>query len=77
MPFQKFIGKLLTLIEKYHPFNLRYFKFLVTIAMIVLLGMVLVLGWMSTRKIKEIVTENFNQQQLMIAKHSASQLKTP
>ncbi len=75
MPFQKLINKLLELIEKYHPFNLRYFKFLVTVAMFVLLSMVLVLGWMSTHKIKEIVTEDFNQQQLMLAKHAASQIE--
>jgi PAS domain S-box-containing protein len=43
--------------------------------MLVLLSMVLFLGWMSTRKITEIVTEDFNQQQLMLAKHAASQIE--
>jgi len=62
-------------VEKYHPFNLRYFKLIVTIAMIVLLGGVLFLGWISTKKITEIVTEDFNQQQLMLAKHAANQIE--
>ncbi|MCX8034472.1 MAG: ATP-binding protein [Thermodesulfovibrio sp.] len=73
--FQKIINKLMILIEKYHPFNLRYFKFLVTVMMITLLGMVLILGWLSIKKIKEIVTDDFNQQQLLLAKHAASQIE--
>lgn len=75
MFFQKLINKLMALIEKYHPFNLRYFKFIVTLAMILLLGMVLFLGWLSIKKITEIVTEDFNQQQLMLAKHAANQIE--
>jgi len=75
MFFQKLINKLMSLIEKYHPFNLKYFKFIVTLAMILLLGMVLFLGWLSTKKIAEIVTEDFNQQQLMLAKHAAYQIE--
>ncbi len=75
MPFQKLINKILTFVEKYHPFNIRYFKLIVTILMLILLGMVLFLGWMSTRKIKEISVENFNQQQLMLAKHAAKQIE--
>lgn len=75
MFFQKLINKLMSFIEKYHPFNLRYFKFIVTLAMILLLGMVLFLGWLSIKKITEIVTEDFNQQQLMLAKHAANQIE--
>jgi two-component system NtrC family sensor kinase len=75
MPFQKLINKLLALVEKYHPFNVKYFKLFVTVVMLVLLSLVLFLGWMSTRKITEIVTEDFNQQQLMLAKHAASQIE--
>ena len=75
MPFQKLINKLLALVEKYHSFNVKYFKLFVTVVMLVLLSLVLFLGWMSTRKITEIVTEDFNQQQLMLAKHAASQIE--
>ncbi len=75
MFFQRLINSLMAFVEKYHPFNLRYFKLIVTIAMIVLLGGVLFLGWISTKKITEIVTEDFNQQQLMLAKHAANQIE--
>ncbi len=75
MFLQNIVNKLLSLIEKYHPFNFRYFKLLVTIVMIILLGMVLFLGVLSTKKITEIVKEDFNQQQLMLAKHAASQIE--
>lgn len=75
MLFQKLVNKLIFFVEKYHPFNIKYFKFLVTITMFILLSMVLALGWMSIQKIKEIVTEDFNQQQLMLAKHAANQIE--
>ena len=59
----------------YHPFNIRYFKAFVGIMMTLLLSTVLVLGWASFRKIKEIVTEDFNQQQLVLARHAARQIE--
>ncbi len=40
-----------------------------------LLGTVLLLGWMSSKKVKEVATEDFNQQQLAIAKHAADQIE--
>jgi len=43
MPFQKLINKLLALVEKYHPFNVKYFKLFVTVVMLVLLSRVLFL----------------------------------
>ena len=64
-----------SLVEKYHPFNVKYFKALVGIMMTLLLGTVLILGWMSSRKIKETVTEDFNQQQLVLARHAARQIE--
>jgi two-component system NtrC family sensor kinase len=65
----------LSLVEKYHPFNIQYFKLFVFISMSVLLGTVLILGLMSSKKVKEIVTEDFNQQQLVLARHAASQIE--
>jgi len=64
-----------SLVEKYHPFSVKYFKALVGIMMTLLLGTVLILGWMSSRKIKETVTEDFNQQQLVLARHAARQIE--
>ncbi|MFH1014674.1 MAG: cache domain-containing protein, partial [Nitrospirota bacterium] len=63
------------MIERYHPFNIRYFNILIVIIMTLLLGTVLILGWMSSRKVREIVTEDFNQQQLVLARHAASQIE--
>jgi two-component system, NtrC family, sensor kinase len=65
----------LSLVEKYHPFNIKFFKLLVFIVMSVLLGAVLILGWRSSQKVKEIVTEDFNQQQLVLARHTARQIE--
>jgi PAS domain S-box-containing protein len=39
--------------------------------MTLLLGTVLILGWVSSKKVREVVTEDFNQQQLLLAKHAA------
>jgi len=36
---------------------------------------VFILGLMSSRKVKEIVTEDFNEQQLLLARHVASQIE--
>jgi len=66
---------LISLIEKYHPFNIRYFKSLVVLAITSLSGIVLVLGWMSSKNVREVVTEDFNQQQLLLARHAASQIE--
>ena len=65
----------LSLVEKYHPFNIKYFKGLVGIIMSFLLGTVLILGWISSKKIKDTVTEDFNQQQLVLARHVGGQIE--
>src|SRR4030042_1913085 len=60
-----------SLLERYHPFKIRYFKISVVIVMTLLLGIVLILGWVSSKKVREVVTADFNQQQLLLAKHAA------
>ncbi len=65
----------ISLLDKYHPFNYKYFKILVGVIMTLLLGAVFILGLMSSRKVKEIVTEDFNQQQLLLARHVARQIE--
>jgi two-component system, NtrC family, sensor kinase len=65
----------ISLVEKYHPFNLKYFKFLVFVIMTLLLGAVFILGWRSSQQVKAVVTEDFNQQQLVIARHVAYQIE--
>lgn len=56
-------------------FNLRNLKKIVIIATAVLLAVILFLGWMSAKKVREVVVEDFNQQQLVLAQHAASQIK--
>ena len=63
----------ISLIEKYHPFNIKYFKILIVIIMTLLLGTVLILGWSFSKEVREVVTKDFNQQQLVLARHAASQ----
>ena len=63
------------LIGRYCPFNARYFQIFSGVVLAVLLGAVLILGWMSSREIAEVVTEDFNGQQLVLAKHTASQIE--
>lgn len=41
----------------------------------VLLSIVLLSGWQFMAKVREIVTEDFNQQQLVLARHAAEQIK--
>jgi len=65
----------LSFIEKYHPFNIKFFKAIVGISMTLLMGTVLILGWFSSEKVKEIVTDDFNQQQLVLARHAATQIE--
>jgi two-component system NtrC family sensor kinase len=74
-PFPDLKRILISLIEKYHPFNIKYFKLVVFAGMTLLLGTVLILGLMSSRKVRETVTEDFNQQQLVLARHVASQIE--
>ena len=53
----------------------KRFQFVVVIVMTVILSAVLVLGWMSFKKVSEIVTTDFNQQQLVLAQHAARQIE--
>lgn len=63
------------LINKFCPFNIRIFKSVVIVITIVLMASVLILAWTSSRKVKEVVTSDFNQQQLMLAQHTARQIE--
>ena len=61
--------------ERYCPFNIKTFQILVGIVTAILLGTVLILGWTSSKKIREVVTKDFNQQQLVLAQHAARQIE--
>jgi len=55
--------------------RLRRIKKIVLFTIPFLLGIILLLGWMSARKVREVVIEDFNQQQLVLARHAASQIE--
>jgi PAS domain S-box-containing protein len=56
-------------------FKLRHIKKIVIFAIPFLLGIILLLGWMSAKKVREVVINDFNQQQLVLARHAASQIE--
>ncbi len=68
-------GLILRFIERYRIFHLKGVQILLAITTPLLLGTVLVLGWMYGNKIKEIVTADFNQQQLVLAQHASRQIE--
>lgn len=82
MDFRKFppsvVKNIITsLVHKYFPFtfNMTTFQILFSVVIPLLLIAVLVLGWMSSKKVKEVVTKDFNQQQLVLAQHAARQIE--
>ena len=52
----------------------RQSKRIVVAVSVLLCGVILVLGWLSYRSVKEVVTEDFNKQQLVLAKYAARQI---
>lgn len=65
----------LHLIEKHFRLNTRNLRILNLAITLILLGSVLFLGWMSSTKVRDVVTEDFNQQQLFLARHAAKQIE--
>jgi PAS domain S-box-containing protein len=63
------------LTERYCPFRVKTFQVFVAVVTAVVLATVLVLGWMSSKKVKEVVTSDFNQQQLVLAQHASRQIE--
>src|SRR5512139_79778 len=52
----------------------RRSKRIVVAVSVALCAVILLLGWLSYRSVKEVVTEDFNQQQLVLAKYAARQI---
>lgn len=61
--------------SSWFDFFIKHFKKIVGIVIIILLGIILLLGWISAKKVREVVIEDFNQQQLLLARHAASQIE--
>jgi len=67
---------IIRLIERFCPsFNIKTFQIIVGIITTILLVTVLMLGWLSSKEVKKVVTEDFNQQQLLLAQHAARQIE--
>jgi PAS domain S-box-containing protein len=64
------------LIKRYCPFNVSLLQLVVFIITTLLLGTALVFSWLSSKKVKEVVTNDFNQQQLVLAQHAARQIES-
>lgn len=63
-------------IEKiYHRVSATHFKILFPIFILIPLGLVLVSGWILNLRVRNIAIENFNQQQLILAKYAAFQIE--
>lgn len=65
----------LSIVEFFCPFNVRYFQIGIVITTAFLLGLVILLGWVSTKKIKDIVIADFNEQQLLLSRHASKQIE--
>jgi len=66
---------ILYLLKRFCPFNPRIIQVMVGAVTAALLGAVLALGWNSSRKVKEVVTADFNSQQLVLAQHAARMIE--
>jgi two-component system, NtrC family, sensor kinase len=64
-----------TLLKALFDCNIKHITKVLVFVIPFVLGIILLLGWMSSKKTKEIVTTDFNQQQLLLAKHAASQIE--
>ncbi|HWR96895.1 MAG TPA: PAS domain S-box protein, partial [Candidatus Methanoperedens sp.] len=54
--------------------RVRRSKRIVVAVSVALCAVILALGWLSYRSVKEVVTEDFNQQQLVLAQYAARQI---
>ncbi len=55
--------------------NIKRSQKIVIAGVLFFVGVILFLGWISSKKVREVVTDNFNQQQLVLARNSAKQIK--
>ncbi|MBI5739578.1 MAG: PAS domain S-box protein [Nitrospirae bacterium] len=68
-------GHILRFIERYRLFHLSTVQITLALITPVLLAAVLILGWTYSKKVKEIVTNDFNQQQLVLSQLAARQIE--
>lgn len=63
------------LIKRYCPFNAVSFQIAAGVLTTLLLGTVLVMSLLASREVTKVVTDDFNRQQLMLARHASRQIE--
>ena len=61
--------------ESWFDFYIKNYKKITLVITIFLLGIIVLLGWTSAKKIRETVIEDFNNQQLVLARYAAAQIE--
>ncbi|KAF0180790.1 MAG: sensory box sensor histidine kinase [Nitrospirae bacterium] len=61
--------------EWWFSFYTRHYKLLTFLVTGLMLGIILVLGWVSSQAVRDTVIEDFNNQQLVIARYAASMVE--
>lgn len=56
-------------------FFIRHPKTILIAATSLMMGIIMLLGWLSAKEVKEVVSKDFNQQQLVLAQHAAGQVE--
>lgn len=62
-------------VERVFSFYTRHYKILTFLVTVLMLGVILILGWISSQAVRDTVIEDFNNQQLVIARHAASMIE--
>lgn len=70
-----FTSDILSFFQKYHSLNVKHLKIIIVSFMLLIIGIVIFLGWITHKRIVETVTNDFNEQQLILARHAASQIE--
>lgn len=69
------VPRRLTAVERWFSFYTRHYKVLTFIVTAVMLVVIFTLGWISSQAVRDTVIEDFNNQQLVIARHAASMIE--
>jgi PAS domain S-box-containing protein len=62
------------MVAGWHSFFVHRTRGIVVAVSVLLLALILLLGWSSYREVKDVVTEDFNSQQLLLARYAARQI---
>lgn len=63
------------MLERVFSFYTHHYKLLTVIVTALMLAVIIFLGWISSQAVRDTVIEDFNNQQLVIARHAASMIE--